>query len=96
MPDPRVALVRWAAQFRHQRGRGKRAVAHLLADIKVCETQARAAEVKLAPARDLVLEVCRAIVIGSRIHCCAKVHCWLPVEIIMRVIALGDEEVYSA
>src|SRR2546425_836052 len=98
MPDRRSSLVRRAAQLRHQRGRRKRAVGHLLThiDVSTAQTWAGAPEIELTDAPRDVLEVARAGIIGARVDWGAEVHGWLPVEIITRVVAPREPDVYSA
>src|SRR6267142_3931989 len=98
MPDKRVILVRWTTQFRHQHGRRERAVSHLLTHVEVITTQDRAgaSKVKLTSSSNVVLEVVRTLIIEGRVDTWANIHSGLPVEIIMRVVALCDPDVYSA
>src|SRR2546421_10838470 len=98
MPDRRVALIQCAAQFRYQRGRPERAVGHLLTHIDIITTQAWAAtrEVELTSSPNVILEVVRTLIVGGGVDSRAEVDGWLPVEIIMRVVALCDPDVYPA
>src|SRR5437016_266287 len=99
MADRRVVLVRCAAQFRHHRGRRKRAVGHLLTHVNVGAAEAgspRAPEIELTGTPRDVFEVCGAVIVVGGVDSRAKVHGRLPGEIIMRVVAPCDPDVYSA
>src|SRR5437016_575477 len=98
MPDRRAVLIQWAAQFRDQCGCPERSVCHLVTHIDIGGAQARAGapEVELTGAPRVVrIKVCGAVIIVGGVDSRAQVDGWLPTEIIMNVIPLGDPDIYS-
>src|SRR6266566_87774 len=99
MPNRRAVLVRCAAQFNHQHGSPERAVGHLLTHINVGAADtacATTSKIELGPTILFVLEITRTVIVGCGVDCRAKIHCRLPVEIVMCVLTIRHPEIYSA
>src|SRR6266404_1553568 len=99
MPDRRAILHQWTTQFHYQHGRAERAVGHFFTQIDVGSAQAAwAAAPKIELRRTIlfVFEIARAVIVSGGVDSWTEIHRWLPVEIVMRVLALGDPDVYPA